>query len=514
MKIKNLKDLGEAYNSIYNQNQFDNWANLLAKEGYNLSEYTRIDLYEVYLNEAGNIPGRVVGGLTGALRDLPASTMSQLQGRGAVPANDAALRRQGQRGENLKTLLRTGKLPNSTPKPQKPQKPLVGKDGRNVFDGTQSRPTSRPIVRSSSAVSSTRPTSGSAGPVKPASASSSPKPSPSSNSSSANASRDEKIKGGMNVWKSQMKSGDVKGAAETGKNISTLKYGSDFAKPKGPNPLMNKTFGYQTGNAPDQQMSRASAIINSGKVAALKPQTTQTSQKPMSKSTGSKKPGNIVSGYEWASAKTLKDLSEAYASIYEAKKVDQDQDGDNDFADVRIARMIASGVPKEVAIQKVKNKMYNEQVTGDGSGPPMDSHANTKLTSPPPVKTTPVKKVKPSSTGVTGNGMGKPMGGPYNEEYEIYEIISSYLLENNFAETLNDANIIIENMSESWIDEILSEKYWIQGAIKRPGAFTKKAKEKGMSTSELSQDVEKHPGKYSTRTKKQASLASTLRSFK
>ena len=39
-----------------------------------------------------------------------------------------------------------------------------------------------------------------------------------------------------------------------------------------------------------------------------------------------------------------------------AEAVDQDQDGDNDFADIRIARMIASGVPKEVAIQKTKDK--------------------------------------------------------------------------------------------------------------------------------------------------------------
>ena len=41
--------------------------------------------------------------------------------------------------------------------------------------------------------------------------------------------------------------------------------------------------------------------------------------------------------------------------------VDQDSDGDNDFADIRIARMIASGVPKEVAIQKTKDKLYNKK---------------------------------------------------------------------------------------------------------------------------------------------------------
>ena len=41
------------------------------------------------------------------------------------------------------------------------------------------------------------------------------------------------------------------------------------------------------------------------------------------------------------------------------------------------------------------------------------------------------------------------------EEYTVYEMVASYLLENKFAETLNDANVIIENMSEKWVAQIL-----------------------------------------------------------
>lgn len=40
---------------------------------------------------------------------------------------------------------------------------------------------------------------------------------------------------------------------------------------------------------------------------------------------------------------------------------DKDGDGDNDFADVMIARMVASGVPLPQAIAKVKNKSYNKE---------------------------------------------------------------------------------------------------------------------------------------------------------
>jgi len=58
----------------------------------------------------------------------------------------------------------------------------------------------------------------------------------------------------------------------------------------------------------------------------------------------------------------------------------------------------------------------------------------------------------------------------------------------------------------------MAEK-WIQGAIKRPGAFTKKAKAAGMSVSEFASKVTKPGSKASTQTKRQANLAKTLKGF-
>lgn len=52
---------------------------------------------------------------------------------------------------------------------------------------------------------------------------------------------------------------------------------------------------------------------------------------------------------------------------------------------------------------------------------------------------------------------------------------------------------------------------WIQGAIKRPGAFTAKAKKAGKSVAGMASAVTKNPGKYSKLTVKQANLAKTLR---
>ena len=53
-------------------------------------------------------------------------------------------------------------------------------------------------------------------------------------------------------------------------------------------------------------------------------------------------------------------------------------------------------------------------------------------------------------------------------------------------------------------------KKWIQGAIQRPGALTRKAKAAGMTLA----DYEAHPPTaISTRTKRQIALAKRLKSF-
>jgi hypothetical protein len=55
----------------------------------------------------------------------------------------------------------------------------------------------------------------------------------------------------------------------------------------------------------------------------------------------------------------------------------------------------------------------------------------------------------------------------------------------------------------------MAEK-WIQGAIKRPGAFTRKAKAAGKTPAAFASQVLKPSSKASTQTKRQANLAKTL----
>jgi hypothetical protein len=55
------------------------------------------------------------------------------------------------------------------------------------------------------------------------------------------------------------------------------------------------------------------------------------------------------------------------------------------------------------------------------------------------------------------------------------------------------------------------DKKWIQKAIKRPGAFTKKAKKAGKSVAGMAAAVTKNPDRYSPTTVRQANLAKTLK---
>ena len=54
------------------------------------------------------------------------------------------------------------------------------------------------------------------------------------------------------------------------------------------------------------------------------------------------------------------------------------------------------------------------------------------------------------------------------------------------------------------------DKKWIQGMEMKEGAFTAKAKRKGITTAQLQQNVLANPEKYDERTVKQARLRKTL----
>ena len=68
MDFKTLRECAAAYNAVYDQElrqeikeqqEFENWVNSLVEEGYDLSEYTWEEMYEAYIDEAGNPGGAI-----------------------------------------------------------------------------------------------------------------------------------------------------------------------------------------------------------------------------------------------------------------------------------------------------------------------------------------------------------------------------------------------------------------------------------------------------------------------
>jgi hypothetical protein len=54
------------------------------------------------------------------------------------------------------------------------------------------------------------------------------------------------------------------------------------------------------------------------------------------------------------------------------------------------------------------------------------------------------------------------------------------------------------------------DKKWIQGMEMKEGAFTAKAKSRGISSAQLQENVLSNPSKYDEKTVKQANLRKTL----
>jgi len=94
------------------------------------------------------------------------------------------------------------------------------------------------------------------------------------------------------------------------------------------NPLMQKTFGYQTGKAPDQVAKTTSStstasrnLTGTGALGTPKKPTTSAAKPaptPVNRATGSKKPGSVYSGFDMFDLVKGHLLDEGYADTEEA----------------------------------------------------------------------------------------------------------------------------------------------------------------------------------------------------
>ena len=215
-------NLIEAYNAVYSpqeeielteeqvQEDFENWVNSLVEEGHDLSEYTWEDMYEEYLNE---IVRPTTGQLTAPRNAPPASPK---------PTAASTYRPGGGRQEYNRGRSGTGQMPPpATPRPSAtPYQSRFAGARDAAFDRARQIQGSPVVGPRVAAPAPTRPTAPApARPVAQTSARpvSTPAPAPA--------------------------------PAPTATAPAT----------RTPNPLMQRTFGYQTGQAPSQVASTRAA---------------------------------------------------------------------------------------------------------------------------------------------------------------------------------------------------------------------------------------------------------------
>ena len=382
MNSKNLKGLCEAYGGIYTPQELteeqvweevETWVNSLLEEGYDLSDYTWEEMFEAYLNEA---PKKY--------------TLLDLIGKGAEKSGQSLSR--GVQGWQKSAQVSYGGGLSNKSKEEPPTKPT-----RPTDTSTSVKPVAAPPSTPPSPGLPADSSTGSAPPRNPA-------------ASSTVLAKRKGVEGKLDKATGKFSSGAFSDAeksryssvaAQNTARSSTPAASSSrptatpaASAPKPPTPAIGKlgstSFERRTPTSAELRAAQAARAGGASPEKALQaaqktnlPTTGPTPAIPsaasVSSSMASFKPRDMTknplkptppttmkNSYEWGStSKLVDDIANLYQSVYEAKKVDQDKDGDNDFADVRIARLIASGVSKEEAIRRVRDKSYNEEVEID-----------------------------------------------------------------------------------------------------------------------------------------------------
>ena len=235
--------------------------------------------------------------------------------------------------------------------------------------------------------------------------------------------------------------GDTKGAEE-----AAVKAGVNASKPSTPtpNPVKANVPGFALGGKPTPTPTPAAEP--SGETDRLK------------KALDIKK-SDVTSSYQWPSIKTVRDIADAYTDIYE-----KHNDGN-----------LANNYPP-----------YNKVTRGDviaGATGNDEMGGNDKMGRKKKKKPSNKKRMNPYLKAINSDfemwidgllNEGYDLSNyTWNEVYEIYEnaivlteeeygiysLVLEHLLSNGYAETEHDANIIIENMSDKWVDVIIDEAY-------------------------------------------------------
>ena len=177
--------------------------------------------------------------------------------------------------------------------------------------------------------------------------------------------------------------------------------------------------------------------------------------------------------------------------------VDQDKDGDNDFDDVKIARMMASGMSKEDALEKVREeKELEEMSTSAGVAPYSTPNAFSKRTNPNINKSTGYKPTSKTKLHTEYKLVQEAMDYKYEQLIEGYQ---TFALSDPKMSPAKKVNASIKNVAKQ-----LKE---IEETIKHTSRLKT---ESGISHSGFGPSTSKALGKISERLIKISERVRTL----
>jgi hypothetical protein len=161
------------------------------------------------------------------------------------------------------------------------------------------------------------------------------------------------------------------------------------------------------------------------------------------------KKSDVTSSYQWPSIKTIRDIADAYNSIYETNNDGNLANNYPPYDKVTRGDIIAGATGNDEMGGKNRKKSRTKSRTKSTINADFEMWVDGLLNEGYDL------------SDYTWNEVYEIYEDAIMEaeqEYEIYNIVLEYLISNHYTETEDGANTIIENMSDVWIDEIINEK--------------------------------------------------------
>ena len=396
-----------------------------------MEAYSQVYETPEILNEAsaGEVFGRVVRGTGNALKDLPAATMAQLQGKGAVKANDEALARQQRRGQNLQTLVTTGRLPGQAPtsaaKPKLRNRlddPIAGKGPKENEVG--SKPALAPAAATTPPAAAAPATA-----PKPATAPAATTPP----KQTIVLAKKDGVEGKLDKATGKFISGNFSDAEKA-------RY-AKFSKPTTPT----------STNA-----DKSTTPTNADK--STTPTNTDKSTTPTDTDKSTTPDGVRLTKInpEWAKAHPR--LAEV-ERLRNQQRVAGKNPYDKEFRD-KVINPVMYGYPNPKMPGSGRSVEDSKKMFPDTPKPAPTQTPAADAKPTPPAKPAPAQAPSggakpPTPKPVPAQKPGSPRGEDLFNHLDLFDLVKGHLLDEGYADTEESAMVIMVNMSEAWRESIL-----------------------------------------------------------